>query len=732
MRATRSTSRLRRSPTRAASLGAEELRWRCDPARLGFKTTNEARPLEGWVGQDRAAEAIALAAQIGAPDYNVFVAGPDGTGRTSITLDLLQRAAAARPASSDWCYLHNFHDPRSPVAVELPAGGGPTLARDLEEFIARCRATLRELGHQGHDPAQAVDREGARSAVGQLLGPLRAKYGQNAGVLRHLDVVQEDLVDHIDDFRSSTDRSAARALAAPDPWARFEANVFVTRDRAADAPVLCEPNPTFANLVGRVEYHPSVGTMDTDHRYLRAGSLQRANGGYLVISARDLLKSPLAYDALKRALRDGVATVESPANELAAVPIATLTPDPIPLRLRVVLIGDHALYTQLHNRDKDFVRLFKVKAEFTAMMDRTDASVLAYASFVAKTVQDHGLLPFGADAVARVIEEGSRLAESRDRLTARFGLVEELVVEADAAARAVGRESVRAADVATALAARGRRSDLLEQELQRMIDEGVIAIETDAKVVGQVNGLAVRELGDYAFARPTRITARTGPGTGGILDIERHIHLSGPSHSKGVLTLEGYLLGTYGHRHPLALSARLTFEQTYGGVDGDSASSPELYAVLSSLADLPIDQGLAVTGSVDQRGDVQAIGGVNEKIEGHFAVCKSRGLTGRQGVIVPTANVRNLMLAQEVVDAVAAGQFHVWAVKSIDEGIELLTGVPAGERRADGTYAPDTVHGRVQAKLAAFARDLDRFVAPGAASPDGRPRTTRRRGRERG
>jgi predicted ATP-dependent protease len=424
-------------------------------------------------------------------------------------------------------------------------------------------------------------------------------------------------------------------------------------------------------------------------------------------------------------------TVESPADQVAVVPVA-LTPEPIPLRLRVVLVGDPPLYALLHERDEDFARLFKVKAEFTAVMDRTDASVLAYASFVARTVREHGLLPFGADAVARVIEEGGRLAESRDRLTARFGLVEELVVEADAAARTIGRKTVRAADVAAALAARGRRSDLLEQELQRLIDEGVIAIETDAKVVGQVNGLAVRELGDYAFARPTRITARTGPGTGGVVDIERQIHLSGPSHSKGVLTLEGYLLGTYGHRHPLALSARLAFEQTYGGVDGDSASSPELYAVLSSLADLPIDQGVAVTGSVDQRGDVQAIGGVNEKIEGHFAVCKARGLTGRQGVIVPTANVRNLMLDPEVVEAVAAERFHVWAVKSIDEGIELLTGMPAGERRPDGTYPPDTVHGRVQAKLAAFARDLDRYAAPGATSPDGRPRMTHRRGRKRG
>ena len=684
-------SRLRR---RLEPLALQDLRWRCDAATLGFETTDDVRPLDGFVGQERAVSAIELAIRIGAPDYNVFVAGAAGTGRTSVTAHLVRKAAAARPASSDWCYLHNFREPDRPIAVGLPAGKGRELAADLDELIEQCRA----------DPP-------TRATVGTRLETLRGKYASIPGVIRHVDAIQEELIKRV----------------LPPSWALFGANVFVRQDPAAGAPLVFEANPTFPNLVGRIDYSPSPAGMDTDFRNIRAGAIQRANGGYLVMNARDLLANQSAYDALKRALREGAVTVESSPDQNAALPVATLRPEPVPLQIRVVLIGDAGLYTLLRDRDEDFGRLFKIKAEFTALMDRTAPAIQAYASFIARSIRTQGLLRFSADAVARVIEEGARLAEDRNRLTARFGVVEELLVESHAAACARAEKTVRAVDVAGALDARGRRSDLIEEELQRLIDEGVIAIETDSKIVGQVNGLAVRELGDYTFARPTRITVRTGPGFEGVLDIERQTHLSGPSHTKGVLTLEGYLLGKYGQRKPLALTARLTFEQTYGGVDGDSASSPELYAVLSSLANLPIDQGIAVTGSVDQRGDIQAIGGVNEKVEGHFVVCRARGLTGRQGVIIPKANVRNLMLDPEVIDAVAAKKFHVWAVTSIDEGIELLTGVPAGEARNDGSYPPDSVHGRVQARLAAYAEDLERYARPSQPSPNGRSRIAKTR-----
>ena len=714
-------SRLR---TRLEPLGLQDLRWRCDPATLGFETTDEVRPLDGFVGQERGVSAIELALRISEPDYNVVVAGAAGTGRTSVTLDLLRKAAVARPASSDWCYLHSFREPDRPIAVELPAGKGPELAADLHELIEQCRADLPSLIDP--DDGKHALPDMAMLAVGQRLGALRTKYAPIPGVVRHIDAIQENLSQRVKSSRAAEARSGAGALGPP-IWTRFEANVFVTQDPAAGAPVVCEPNPTFPNLVGRIDYRPSPVGMDTDFRSMRAGAIQRANGGYLVMNARDLLANRSAYGALKRALREGAVTVESPPDENAALPVAALRPEPIPLRIRVVLIGDPGLYTLLRNRDEDFARLFKVKAEFTPSMDRTAPAIQAYASFIARSVRTHGLLRFSADAVARVIEEGAGLAEDRDRLTAQLGLVKDLLVESDATARARAQQTVRAVDVAEALDARGRRSDLIEEELQRLIDQGVVAIETDSKVVGQVNGLAVRELGDYAFARPTRITARTGPGFEGVLDIERQTHLSGPSHTKGVLTLEGYLLGKYGQRQPLALTARLTFEQTYGGVDGDSASSPELYAVLSSLGEVPIDQGIAVTGSVDQRGDVQAIGGVNEKVEGHFVVCKARGLTGHQGVIIPKANVRNLMLDPEVIDAVAAGKFHVWAVTSIDEGIELLTGVPAGQAQNDGTYPPESVHGRVQGRLAAYAENLERYGRPPQSSANGRSRIAKTR-----
>jgi len=700
----------------ARPLPIEDLRWRCDPATLGFETTEHVRPLDAFVGQERAVNAINLALHITAPDYNVFVAGAEGTGRASLTFDLLRKAAVARPASSDWCYVHNFPEPGRPIAIELPPGKGGELAADLEALIERCRADLPSL-IEANAGKRATGPGIARLAVGEHLDALRRKYVLVPGVIRHLGAIQKVLSESVDS-RSGTG-------AEPPIWTWSGANVFVTRDPAAGAPVVYEPNPTLSNLVGRIDYPASPLGMDMDFKYIRAGAIQRANGGYLVMYARDLLANRSAYDALRRALREGVATVESPSNLDAALPVATLRPDPIPLRIRVVLIGDPELYMRLRKRDEDFAHLFQVKAELTAFMDRSPAAIQTYASFVARIVRERGLLPFSADAVGRVIEEGARLAEDRTRLTARFGLVEDLLIEADAAARARAEGPVSEVDVSAALEARGRRSNLVEEELQRRIHEGVVVIETDTKVVGQVNGLAVRELGDYSFARPTRITARTGPGFEEVLDIERQIHLSGPSHTKGVLTLEGYLLGKYGPRRPLCLTARLTFEQNYGGVDGDSASSPELYAVLSSLADLPIDQGIAVTGSVDQRGDVQAIGGVNEKIEGHFAVCKARGLTGRQGVIIPKTNVRDLMLDPEVIGAIAAGQFHVWAVTSIDEGIELLTGVPAGRARSDGTYPPESVHGRVQARLAEYAENLDPYVRPPRSSANGHPRTAK-------
>ncbi len=783
----------------AAALRPEDLRSRCDPATLGIRSTDDVPPLEGVRGQQRAIDAIELGLHIEDPDHNVYVAGPSGTGRNTAVLDLLRAAAAARPAASDWCYLHSFEDPYRPIAVELPAGKGRELAADLDELVVRCRTdipklfdgaeyerrkteglrtvsekrdglvedlkrqanalgfgieqtpmgiltiplldgkpigpdafallgderkmriasasaelrdkvdaavrSLRQLDREAHEAVHAVDRDVALFAVGHVIDALRAKYEKQPAIVRHLDAIREDIVEHVDEFRQPDDADS-QIFAGPRAWTRYGANVLVASDPSDGAPVVSEPNPTHANLVGRVEHRATFGGMQTDFRYIRPGALHRANGGFLVIQARDLLTSPYSYEGLKRALRDREVRIEDPIDQLLGIPTATLKPAPVPIRVRVVLIGDLLTYSLLRRFDEEFTKLFKIKAEFTPFMERTPDGVRTYAAFVAKTVKERGLVAFSAAAVARIVEEGSRLVSHRSRLAARFSQIEDIVVEAAVVAKRAGAAIVRAEDVGAAIAARRHRSDLLEQELERMIEEGTLHVETASAVPGQVNGLAVFDLVDYAFARPSRITARTGPGLDGVVDIEREVELSGPTHSKGVLILAGYILGKYGGSQPLALSARLAFEQSYAGVEGDSASSAELYAILSSLADAPVRQGIAVTGSVDQRGVIQAIGGVNEKVEGHFAVCKAAGLSGDQGVIIPRANVRHLMLDDEVVAAVGAGRFNVWAIDDVDEGIELLTGVPAGAMGTDGAYPAGTIHARVHARLEEYATRL--------------------------
>lgn len=796
-----------------AELEPARLRWRCDPDALGLETTADVKPLDQLVGQNRAVDAITLALEIADSRYNLFVAGPVGTGRMTTIRRLIERVASRRPPASDWCYLHNFADPYRPIAAELPPAKGPELSRDVTDLVSRCRKAipeafegadyekrrttaireiterrnailaqlvataaelsfgieitptgivsgpiaggkamsresfaslsdeqraelarkgalvqqaidealpeLRRVDREGHEQMDALQREIALFAVGHLFDALRGKYAARPVVVAYLDAIRDDLVEHLDEFRT-TDMPLGMpsVLAGPRPWERYVVNVLVTSDGTDGAPIVFEPNPTFANLVGHADYRMAAGVMQTDLRLIKAGALHRANGGYLVVEARDLLSSPYSYDALKRSLRDREVRVENPTDSLFGLPAATLKAEAIPLRVRVVLVGDVVTHTLLLRLDPEFGQLFAVKAEFTPVVDRTPDSTQEYAAFVSARVAEHGLLHFGKDAVARIVEEGARLVAHQDRLSARFDAIERLVIDADRWARRSGARVVRAEDVAQSIRERDRRASLPEEEFQRLITDGTLVIDTAAAVVGQVNGIAVMDYGDRAFARPSRITARTGVGGEGIVDVERETALSGPTHSKGVLILTGYLLGTYGQHRPLALSARLTFEQLYGGVEGDSASAAELFAILSSLANLPIEQGIAVTGSVDQHGAVQAIGAVNEKIEGHFALCKAQGLTGRQGVIIPGANVRHLMLDPEVVEAVAGRKFHVWAIRSVDEGIALLTGVVAGVRGADGAYPPDTVHGRVDARLEHYAKQRDVHAASRERKPD--------------
>ncbi|MBI2939785.1 MAG: AAA family ATPase [Chloroflexi bacterium] len=582
--------------------------------------------------------------------------------------------------------------------------------RQLQPAIGQFLLRSRRLERVAVEEARALDRRVALFVVEPVLNELRGRYAAHPRVVEYLNRVQGDLLDNLPLFRGQQQETEGNPpmLRAPsdDPFARYRVNVVVDNGSVEGAAIVVEHSPTYYNLFGRIDYAARLGTMVTDFRMIKAGAIHRANGGFLVVQSRDLLAAPFAWDALKRALRSRAAQPENLGDQFSAVPVATLRPEPISIDVKIILIGDGGLYRLLRAHDDDFAKFFKVRADFDTTMPRTPETEMAYAQFVASRCRDTGLRPSDRSAVARLVDFGARCAADRDKLSTCFADIANVLAEASHWAGVAGREAVTAADVDRTIEQQVYRSRSIEDRLQEMIVSGTVLVDVAGEVVGQVNGLSVISLGDYAFGRPNRITARVGVGHAGVVNIEREIRRSGPAHSKGVLTLAGYLLGQYGQNGPLNLSASLGFEQVYEEIDGDSASSTELYAILSALAELPVRQGLAVTGSVNQRGQVQAIGGVNEKIEGYFAVCQAQGLSGQQGVIIPRSNTRHLMLKDEVVAAVAEGRFSVYAVSSIDEGIELLTGVPAGVAAGDGRYPPESVHGRVVAKLARFSERM--------------------------
>jgi len=591
---------------------------------------------------------------------------------------------------------------------------------EIQEQTAGFLRRLHQLEKEAQGEVRELEREVARFATGRLFRELRDKYAGSEEALAHFDQVEQDVLENVEDFRGQEEEGLPLLLSAlrraPD-LARYRVNVLVDNGGAAGAPVVVETNPSYYNLVGRIEYRPAFGTMVTDFREIKAGALHRANGGFLLLEALEVLRHPFSWEALKRALRDREVRIENLGEEWSAVPTATLRPEPIPLDVKVCLIGAPLLYHLLYALDEDFRELFKVKADFAPEMDWSEEHLQSYAAFVSRWVRAAGLRHFDREAVARLVEHGARLREDQGKLSTRLLDISDVVSEASFWAAQAGREVVAREDVERAIEKREYRSSLLEERIRELIAEGTIRIDTDGARVGQVNGLSILDLGDYAFGRPSRVTARASLGRGGVQSIEREIELSGPIHSKGFLILSGYLAGQYAQETPLALAATLTFEQSYDEVEGDSASSTELYALLSALSGLPLDQGIAVTGSVDQHGEVQAVGGVTRKVEGFYAVCKAKGLSGKQGVIVPAANVRHLMLSDEVVAAVREGRFHVWAVSTVDEGIELLTGRPAAE-----------VHALAAERLKTYAETLREFAeaAPGEEEEEGPP--SRRRG----
>jgi lon-related putative ATP-dependent protease len=794
-------------------------------ADLNFcETSKDVSLLEGVIGQDRAVKSMEFGLSMEAPGYNIFILGPQGTGKTTYSQTVVAKAASKRAVPDDWCYINNFSEWDKPLAISLPAGQGKVFQKDMEKLITNLvvyipkafegsnfqqqkddiiqktnkqmseilrdidkiaknagfaiqqaanrvllipmvegrQMTQEEFGSLTEEEREKIDekrnktakeidekirdgqmvqrlaeekaveiqKQAALEAAAPFIGQLKEKYKDFGQIVDYLDKVLKDVAENhgifssvrhsldeniitklqddagfLDGEEKSIFEKAASARDSKDPFTRYKVNLFINNESTKGAPVITESSPYYYNLFGKIEYKSHMMTTMTDFTMIKPGAIHKANGGYLILQAKDLLMDPFAWGTLKKALKYKEAVVENIGEQSRYVPTVTLKPQPIPLNIKVILIGSYYFY-QFLAADEDFRKLFKVIVDFDVEMDRTQENIRHYVAFIASICESENLKHFNCEALARVVEYGSRLADSQKKLSTRFNIVSEIVYEASALAGADNSEYVEGRHVQQAIKNKKYRSNRIEEKMQEQIVNKKVLIDTEGAVVGQVNGLSVMGVSGYSFGLPSRITARTYAGREGIINIERETDMSGNIHSKGVLTLNGYLGGKFAQEKPLGLTAQVTFEQLYGGVEGDSASSAELYAILSSLSDVPIRQNLAVTGSVNQMGEIQPIGGVNEKIEGFFDVCSLKGLTGDQGVIIPVSNIDNLMLKDEVIEAVNNNLFHIYAVTKIEEGIELLTGVKAGEKDIYGEYEKDSIFYLANNKINEFNKVL--------------------------
>ncbi len=579
--------------------------------------------------------------------------------------------------------------------------------RAFQEEIEAAETRSNQLAQDQQAQFEELMQEVALFLIRSRLNVLRKTFEGWTAIQAYLDAVQADMLDNVQYFMPAREEGpgpgdeSGNHLGGFD-FKRYSINVLADRRQVQGAPVIFEPNPTYQNIFGHIEKRAYLGALKTDFTMVQAGSLLHANGGYLLMEIEAVMMNPMVWEALKRTLQTKLLSIEDMTSEMG-YGVASQRPEPIPLDVKVILLGSYGIFEKLQNFDSKFDKIFKVRADFDNEVDLTPETIQLYARFIARVAGEEKLLPFTPDGVAAMVEYGQRFAADQQKLSLRFGPIVGVLKEADYWARKSEAAAVTGDHINQALQKRRFRYNLYEEKMAASFEDESVLLDVDGRMVGQVNALAVYQMGDIAFGRPSRITAETFMGKPGLVSIERETELSGRTHDKGVLILSGYLGRTFAQCHPLALSISIAFEQSYGPIDGDSASSTELYAILSSLADLPIHQGIAVTGSVNQKGEIQAIGGVNQKIEGYFDVCRKRGLNGRQGVMIPRANVKNLMLKKQVVDAVAAGQFHLYQVARVTEGIEILTGVEAGQPDEKGHYPPASVYGRVQQKLKIFA-----------------------------
>lgn len=612
----------------------------------------------------------------------------------------------------------------------LPQAQRGEIEQKIERLQKFLEATLRDvpaLEKERRQKIRKLNSELAELVVGLSIKDIASRFEGNESINAYLGEVRADLIENAELFlqpRQQEEESAfggaAQLLTRHPLFARYALNVLVSHcsegtlpEPPCGAPVVFEEHPTLTNILGRIDHRAMMGALVTDFTMIKPGAIHKSNGGYLVVDALRVLTEPLVWDALKRCLRKKAVETTSAAEELGVSATETLSPDPIPLSIKVVLVGERQIYYLLASLDPEFEELFKVQADFDDVMERTPQATLSFARLIATMVKREGLMHLTSAAVARLVEEASREAEDAERLSLQIGTLADAVRESHFWATQRKQTKIDAEDVERAIKERRYRSERIRDRSLESISRKIQLVDTDGEMVGQINGLSVMSHGSLSFGKPSRITARVRMGSGKVIDIEREVELSGPIHSKGVLILSSYLASHFALESPMSLWASLVFEQSYGGVEGDSASAAELFALLSALAELPLRQSLAVTGSINQLGEVQAIGGVNEKIEGFFDLCNARGLAGKQGVLIPRANTIHLMLRPDVVEAAAQGRFHVYAIGSVGEGISLLTGREAGQRGADGAFPPDSVNGRVEARLRAFAAARQAFRRQG-------------------
>jgi ATP-dependent Lon protease len=795
----------------------EQLRWRCDPESLGFSNTEELSPSEAIIGQERALEAIQLGLDMGSLGYNIYVAGPAGTGKMTTIKYLLSHLEKEGTVPDDKCYVNNFKDPDTPHLIGLPAGKGKVFKADMEELISALKRNVplvyesdeyqrrgreilekskekerviikdlekklsqenltlvqlqvgpyvkpdifpvvmdkpvpweqlektteegkfpkeeferlrkkyselsedvsrafqesKKIGKEVRKELTALEKEAVLPVLKELIGELKDTY-QNEKIHSYLEEVLEHVLENIGRFKETPEaqQQAIPGLTLPvpeDTFREYQVNVIIDNSKVRGAPMIFETSPTYRNIFGMIERNIGrSGIMQTDFMQIKAGSFLRANGGYLVIDAREALPEPGVWTALKRSLKNKKMEIQN-YDPFFLFGSSALKPEPIDINVKVLLVGDDFIYRLLYMFDEDFKKIFKVKGDFDSVIPKNGEAMGQYAGFVKRICDDEGLKPFDKQGVAAVVEFGVREAGRKKKISTRFNHVADVIREASYWAEKGKSKYVTEEHVDKAIEKSIDRVSLMEDKIQEMIEDGTIMIDTEGAVKGQVNGLSVYQLGDYMFGKPSRITTSISMGKSGIINIEREADMSGPTHNKGVLILSGYLREKYAQDKPLTLSASICFEQSYSGVEGDSASSTEVYALLSSLSGLPLKQEIAVTGSVNQKGEIQPIGGVNHKIEGFYDVCRAKGLTGSQGVMIPYQNVEDLMLRKDVVKAAAEKEFHIYAVKTIDQGIEILTGTPAGERKKDGTYDKSTVNYLVDKKLKDLAYGMREF-----------------------